>query len=161
MLYFWSGEARTSSHLPAARVVIIYTHRSPFQCATRQFSLEMSLCLHSIACFFSAESVMAGYALRHRTQQNSSQHKKCLGHRLAAARLATAQAFLHLPPYSCLSSPFSNCSSKGSCRSFPMFLQHIAGIHFTDVPVRFVPAVYTLPQPRTAVCRLTGNCIFI
>ena len=113
------------------------------------------MCLQSLFCFFSAESVVAGYALRHRAQQYSSQHKKCLGHRLAAARLATAQAFLHLPPYSCLSSPFSNCSSKGSCRSFPMFLQHIAGIHFTDVPVRFVPAVYTLPQPRTAVCRHT------
>ena len=97
---------------------------------------------------------------RPRAQQYSSRHKKSLGHRFATARLATAQAFLHLPPYSCLSSPFSNCSSKGSCRSFPMFLQHIAGIHFTDVPVRFVPAVYTLPQPRTAVCRHTGICIF-
>lgn len=34
-----------------------------------------------------------------------------------------------------------------------MFLQHIAVIHFTDVAVRFVTAVYTLPSPRTAVCR--------
>lgn len=109
------------------------------------------MCLQSLFCFFSAESVVAGYALRHRAQQYSSQHKKCLGHRLAAARLATAQAFLHLPTYRCFSITFSNCLSEDSCRSFPMFLQPIAVIHFTDVPGRFVPAVYTLPSPRTAV----------
>lgn len=97
---------------------------------------------------------------RPRAQQYSGRHKECLGHRFAKARLANAQAFLHLPPYSCLSSPSSIYLSKGSCRSFPMFLQHIAGFHFTDVPGRSVTAVYTFPSPRTAVCRYTGICLF-
>lgn len=39
------------------------------------------------------------------------------------------------------------------CHSFPKFLQSIAGIHFSDSEQPFFSAVYTLPSPRTAVCR--------
>ena len=117
------------------------------------------MCLQSISCFFSAESSVAGYALRHRAQQYSGQQKNAHAIAFPFPAASTITHFFHCPPYSCLSSPFSNCSSKGSCRSFPMFLQHIAGFHFTDVPGRSVTAVYTLPSPRTAVCRYTGICL--
>ena len=104
---------------------------------------------------FSAESSVAGYALRHRAQQYSGRRKKCFCHRFLFARFATAQAFFHLPTYRCLSSTFSDCSSKGICHRSAMFLQHIAGIPFPDSKSRFIPAVYALPSPRTAVCRYT------
>lgn len=39
------------------------------------------------------------------------------------------------------------------CQRFPKFLQSIAGIHFSDSEEPFFSAVYTLPSPRTAVCR--------
>ena len=118
------------------------------------------MCLQSIACFFSAESSVAGYTLRHRAQQYSGQQKYAYAIAFPLPAGSTITHIFHCPPYRCLSSPFSNCLPEDSCRSFPMLLQHIAGIHFTDVTGRFVPAVYTLPSPRTAVCRLTGNCLF-
>ena len=102
---------------------------------------------------FSAESSVAGYALQHHAQQYSGRRKKCFCHRFPFARFATAQAFFHLPTYRCLSSTLSDCSSKGICYRSAMFLQHIAGIPFPDSKSRFIPAVYALPSPRTAVCR--------
>ena len=113
------------------------------------------MCLQSIACFFSAESVVAGYALRHRAQQYSGQQKYAYAIAFPLPAGSTITHIFHCPPYRCLSSPFSICLPEDSCRSFPMFLQPIAVIHFTDVPVRFVAASYTLPQLRTAVCRHT------
>ena len=39
------------------------------------------------------------------------------------------------------------------CQRFPKFLQYIAGIHLSDSEEPFFSAVYTLPSPRTPVCR--------
>lgn len=73
---------------------------------------------------------------------------------LPLPRFQHHQAFFSFPPYRCLSLRFSSVTHRKSQR-FPMFLQHIAVIHFTDVAVRFVTAVYTLPSPRAAVCHCT------
>ena len=109
------------------------------------------MCLQSISCFFSAESSVAGYALRHRTQPYSGQKKNSFCPSLPLPRFQHHQAFFSFPPYRCLSLRLRSVIHRKSQR-FPMFLQHIAVIHFTVVAVRFVAAVYTLPSPRTAVC---------
>ena len=41
----------------------------------------------------------------------------------------------------------------------PKFLQYIAVIHFSVAEQPIFSAVYTLPSPRTAVCRYTGICL--
>ena len=60
------------------------------------------------------------------------------------------KAFFSFPPYRCLSHRFSSVLDRKSHR-FPMFLQPIAGIPFSVINRRFIPAVYALPSPRTAV----------
>ena len=118
------------------------------------------MCLQSISCFFSAESVVAGYALRHRAQQYSGQKKNSFCPFFPLPRFQHRKAFFSFPPYRCLSLRLSSLTLRKSQR-FPMFLQHIAVIHFTVVAVRFVAAVYTLPSPHTAVCRHTRFCLLI
>lgn len=100
---------------------------------------------------FLAESSVAGYALQHRAQQYSGQKKNSFCPSFPLPRFQHLKAFFSFPSYRCLSLRFSSVTHRKSQR-FPMFLQHIAVIHFTDVAVRFVTAVYTLPSPRTAVC---------
>lgn len=109
------------------------------------------MCLQSISCFFSAESSVAGYALRHRTQPYSGQKKNSFCPSLPLPRFQHLKAFFSFPTYRCLSLRFSSVTHRKSQR-FPMFLQPIAGIPFSDALHRFIPAVYTLPSPRTAVC---------
>ena len=99
---------------------------------------------------FSAESVVAGYALRHRAQPYSGQIKNSFCPSFPLPSFQHLKAFFSFPPYRCLSLRFRSVTHRKS-HPFPMFLQHIAVIHFTDVAVRFVTAVYTLPSPRTAV----------
>ncbi len=47
------------------------------------------------------------------------------------------------------------------CHRFPKFLQSIAAFPFVDLMGRFIPGVYTLPLPRTAVCRCNRICLLI
>lgn len=100
---------------------------------------------------FSAESSVAGYALRQRAQQYSGQKKNSFCPSLPLPRFQHHQAFFSFPPYSCLSLRLRSVIHRKSQR-FPMFLQHIAVIHFSDALHRFIPTVYTLPSPRAAVC---------
>lgn len=97
---------------------------------------------------------MAGYALRHRTQPYSGQKKNSFCPFVPLPRFQPLKAFFSFPPYRCLSLRFSSVTHRKSHR-FPMFLQPIAGIPFSDALRRFIPAVYTLPSPRTAVCHCT------
>ena len=53
--------------------------------------------------------------------------------------------------------PFFSESVSPVCQHFPKFLQSIAAFPFTDLIGRFIPGVYTLPSPRTAVCRCCGH----
>lgn len=64
------------------------------------------------------------------------------------------QAFFSFPPYRCLSLRLRSVIHRKSQR-FPMFLQHIAVIPFSDALHPFIPAVYAFPSPRAAVCHCT------
>ena len=154
MLSFCLGEARTSHRLPAASTVIIWKIRSPINGANRPVRFQKSHVPAVHILLFSAESSVAGYALRHRAQQYSGQKKNSFCPFFPLPRFQHRKAFFSFPPYRCLSLRLSSLTLRKSQR-FPMFLQHIAVIHFTAVAVRFVAAVYTLPSPRTAVCHCT------
>ena len=51
------------------------------------------MCLQSIACFFSAESSVAGYTLRHRAQQYSGQKKNSFCPTIPLPRFPPLKAF--------------------------------------------------------------------
>ena len=92
--------------------------------------------VHSLP--FSAESSVAGYALRHRAQQYSGQKKNSFCPSLPLPRFQHLKAFFSFPPYSCLSLRLRSVIHRKSQR-FPMFLQHIAVIPFSDALHRFIP----------------------
>lgn len=47
--------------------------------------------------------------------------------------------------------PAPSAIANRKSHPFPMFLQPIAGIPFSDAEPRFIPTAYALPSPRTAV----------
>ena len=100
-----------------------FIHQSKAQ--VEKFRPKIPMCLQSISCFFSAESSVAGYALRHRAQQYSGQKKNSFCPSFPLPRFQHRKAFFSFPPYRCLSLRFSSVTLRKSQR-FPMFLQHIA-----------------------------------
>ena len=99
-------------------------------------------------------------AMHFGTAHSSIPVRKKIAFALPIARFQHLKAFFSFPPYRCLSLRFSSVFNRESLR-FPMFLQHIAVIPFSDALHRFIPAVYALPSPRTAVCRHTRFCLLI
>ena len=93
MLSFCLGEARTSHRHPAASAVIIQKIRSPIQSANQTFRRQNSHVPAVHILLFSAESVVAGYALRHRAQQYSGQKKNSFCPSLPLPRFQHLKAF--------------------------------------------------------------------
>ena len=112
------------------------------------------MCLQSISCFFQRK--VQWQAMHFGTAHSSIPVRKKIAFALAChcPAFQPLKAFFSFPPYRCLSLRFSSVTHRKSHR-FPMFLQHIAVIPFSDVAVRFVTAVYTLPSPHAAVCHCT------
>ena len=118
------------------------------------------MCLQSISCFFQRK--VQWQAMHFGTVHSSIPVSKKIAFVLPChcPAFQPLKAFFFFPPYRCLSLRFSSVFNRKSLR-LPMFLQPIAGIPFSDALHRFIPAVYTLPSPRTAVCRHTRFCLLI
>ena len=118
------------------------------------------MCLQSISCFFQRK--VQWQPMHFGTAHSSIPVRKKIAFALPChcPAFQPLKAFFSFPPYRCLSHRFSSVLDRKSHR-FPMFLQPIAGIPFSDINRRFIPAVYALPSPRTAVCRHTRFCLLI
>ena len=108
------------------------------------------MCLQSISCFFQRK--VQWQAMHFGTAHSSIPVRKKIAFALPChcPAFQPLKAFFSFPPYRCLSLRSSSVTHRKSHR-FPMFLQPIAGIPFSDINRRFIPAVYALPSPRTAV----------
>ena len=108
------------------------------------------MCLQSISCLFQRK--VQWQPMHFGTAHSSIPVRKkiAFAHPCHGPAFQPLKAFFPFPPYRCLSLRFSLVTHRKSHR-FPMFLQHIAGIPFSDINRRFIPAVYALPSPRTAV----------